>query len=100
MPKFNVQFINRQAKNEYVQLDGSIKPLVCKALNKLQYRADEIGKLLSGKLHACKEVKLRQEGIRIIFRIVQNQMQIVQTITINKRANDQVFSIATKRLNL
>jgi mRNA interferase RelE/StbE len=90
------------AIKEYKKLDNSILSIVNKAIDDLEFRADEVGKPLKGNLYGCKEKKLRNEGIRIIFRIVDNRVDIlliVYILAIQKRERDTVFKIATKRNN-
>jgi len=103
MTKFKIEFINRAAAIEFSKLDGSSRLFVEKAFRKLEFRADEIGKTLGNTpyalLRGCKEIKLRRLGIRIIYRIINGQAQIVQIVTINQRENDKVFRIASERLN-
>lgn len=103
MAKFKIEFINRAAAIEFSKLDGSSRLFVEKAFRKLEFRADEIGKPLSNTpfalLRGCKELKFRRLGIRIIFRIINGQAQIVQIITIKHHENERVFRIASERLN-
>lgn len=103
MAKFKIEFINRAAAIEFSKLDGSSRLFVEKTFRKLESRADEIGKPLSNTpfalLRGCKEIKFRRLGIRIIFRTINGQAQIVQIVTINQRENDKVFRIASERLN-
>ncbi|SFG96927.1 hypothetical protein [Sporolactobacillus nakayamae] len=103
MAKFKIEFISRAAAIEFSKLDRSSRLFVEKAFRKLEFRADKIGKPLSntpfGLLRGCKEIKFRRLGIRIIFRIINGQAQIVQIVTINQRENDKVFRIASERLN-
>lgn len=90
------------AIKEYKKLDNSILSIVNKAIDDLEFRADEVGKPLKGNLYGCKEKKLRNEVIRIIFRIVDNRvdiLRIVYILAIQKRERDTVFKIATKRNN-
>ncbi|MFX3619125.1 MAG: hypothetical protein ACE3JK_16600 [Sporolactobacillus sp.] len=98
MAKFTLEYINKDAEKEFKQLEGSVRSLVEKAYRKLEYRADEIGKQLSGHLSKCKEIKFRRIGIRIIFRIVHGQAQIVQIVAINRREDGKAFEIAKDRL--
>ena len=74
-------------------------------LAKLETRADEIGKSLgnkdSTKLHGCKEIKLRRAGLRIIFRVTTETvdvLRIVYVLSIEKRDLDFVFGVANNRL--
>lgn len=69
--RFEVRF-HPGAYKEYIDLDNSTAEIVDKALEEMEYRADEIGKNLRNnndtKLAGCKEIKLRGAGIRIIYR--------------------------------
>lgn len=101
--KFEVRF-DKDAAKEYQRLDGSIIDAVDKAIDELEYRADEIGKPLGNKrdtkLAGCKEIKLRELGIRIVFRVtneVIDILQVVYVLTIEKRNKDFVFKQASKR---
>ena len=88
---------------EYKKLDNSIIGIVNKAIDELEYRADEVGKPLKGNLYGCKEKKLRNEGIRIIFRIVGKRvdvLRIVYVLAIEKRERNTVFKVASKRKNI
>ena len=88
------------AIKEYKKLDNSILSIVNKAIDDLEFRADEVGKPLKGNLYGCKEKKLRNKGIRIIFRIVDNRvdiLRIVYILAIQKRERNTAFKIATKR---
>ena len=88
------------AIKEYKKLDNSIIGIVNKAIDDLEFRADEVGKPLKGNLYGCKEKKLRNKGIRIIFRIVDNRvdiLRIVYILAIQKRERNTAFKIATKR---
>lgn len=94
---FDVRF-DVDAYKEYMKLDNSVAGMVDKALHELEIRADEVGKALtnrqSTKLHGCKEVKLREAGIRIVFRVtneIVEVLRIVYVLTIEKRADDIVF---------
>lgn len=102
--KFDVRFAPDAAK-EYSKLKNPTLTFVNKALDELEFRADEVGKPLGNKrdmkLAGCKEIKLRDAGIRIIFRITDTSidiLQVVQVLAIEKRSNDMVFKIASRRL--
>lgn len=70
--KFDVRFAPDAAK-EYSKLKNPTLTFVNKAVDELEFRADEVGKPLGNKrdmkLAGCKEIKLRDAGVRIIFRI-------------------------------
>lgn len=101
--RFEVR-LHPDAVKEYKKLDGSVLSIVNKAIDELEFRADEVGKRLRNnkntKLAGCKEKKLRNAGIRIIFKITNEKvdvLRIVYVLTIEKRSDDLVFKIAHNR---
>jgi mRNA interferase RelE/StbE len=102
--KFEIRF-DPSAYREYQKLDGSIVTIVDKKLAELEFRADVIGKLLINKpnsqLAGCREIKLRDAGIRIVYKITGEKvdiLRIVYILTIEKRADEYVFKLADQRL--
>ena len=94
------------AVKEYQKLDNSVITIVDKALSRLEKRADEIGKPLrnqsNSKLAGCKEIKLRDVGIRIVYRVtnqVVHVLRVVYVLAIEQRSDDFVFKLASKRLS-
>ncbi len=78
--------------------------IVDKSLERLEERADEIGKPLhntqNSRLAGCKEIKLRDAGVRIIFRVtdtVVEVLRVVYILAIEHRSDDYVFKIASQR---
>ncbi len=73
--RFEVRF-DPDAFQKYQGLDQSVVIDVDKALEKLDTRADQIGKSLgnkdSTKLHGCKEIKLRRAGLNYFSRDHRN----------------------------
>lgn len=103
--RFDVR-LDADAEKEYNRLDGSILGTVNAAIDELVYRADEVGKNLSNysdtKLAGCKEIKLRDAGIRIVFRVtneVVEVLRIVYVLTIERRTRDMAFKIAHRKLS-
>ncbi|MBX6396360.1 MAG: hypothetical protein IRY98_11795 [Alicyclobacillaceae bacterium] len=101
--RFEVRF-DEDAYREYLKLDHSVVRLVDNILERLEMRADEIGKPLKNKyltkLYGLKEVKLRQAGIRIIFRVTDEMADgfpIVYVLAIEKREDNLVFHVAEER---
>ena len=97
--RFVLRFFNRDVEKEYCSLDGSTKKLVDIGLAKLRVRADEIGKPLHGELAGCRELKYREAGIRVVYRIVGEEVEIVEVVAIGARDKDKVFATAEKRLD-
>ena len=88
------------ALREFCELDGSIKKLVKKQLDKLKtspFLGEELGNKngydLTGyrKMYACKK------QIRIVYSIVENVL-LVNIIAIGKREDMEVYEIAANRL--
>jgi mRNA interferase RelE/StbE len=99
--RFGLRFTPSSSK-DYDRLDGSVRKIVNKKLEDLEERADEIGKLLSGNLAGCREVKLHDAGIRIIYKITAERVDIltiVDIITIFKRESEEVFKVAAQRID-
>ena len=87
------------------KLDNSVLGIVNKAINELVYRADEVGKTLGNhsntKLAGCKEIKLRDVGIRIVFRVtdtIVEVLRVVYILAIEQRSRDLAFKVADQRL--
>lgn len=99
--RFELRF-TPSSRKDYEKLDGSVRKIVNKKLDDLEERADEIGKLLSGNLAGCREIKLRDAGIRIIYRITAEKVDIltiVDIVTIFKRESEEVFKVAARRID-
>lgn len=101
--KFDVR-LDPDALKEYCKLDNSVLSAVNKAIDELEYRADEVGKPLGNKNSTKlvgKEIKLREVGIRMVFRITSEKVEvlrIVYVLTIEERSKDFVFKVAHDRL--
>ena len=96
--RFKIGFICSAVRREYDSLDGSVRAVVDKGMLRLALRADEIGKPLSGALTGCRELKFRSDGIRLIYRICGERIELVEIIAIGKRDKGEVFGTAENRL--
>lgn len=101
--RFDVRLCSEAVK-EYKKLDKSVLDIVNSAIDDLESRADQVGKILRNnantKLAGCREKKLRDAGIRIVYKITNETvdiLQIVYILTIEKRNDNYVFKIADKR---
>lgn len=83
--KFLVK-MNPDALREYNDLDNSIIRNVDKAIESLEQRADEVGKVLGKKreinLTGLKEKKLRGPGVRIIYTITKEYVEVLRIVVI------------------
>lgn len=102
-PKFDIRF-DKDAGKEYQKLKQPALEIVTKSIDELEYRADEVGKPLGNKrdmkLAGCREIKLRQAGIRIIYKITNYQVDVLKVVwilSIEKRSSDYVFKKASNR---
>jgi mRNA interferase RelE/StbE len=100
--RFDIRF-DKDAEKEYNKLDNSVLGIVNKAINELVYRADEVGKNLGNhsntKLAGCKEIKLRDVGIRIVFRVtdtIVEVLRVVYILAIEQRSRDLAFKLQIK----
>ena len=97
--RFELRYIDKAAEKEFLALDGSLREIVAKGLARLCVHGDEIGKPLSGNLRGCRELKFRAEGIRLIYRIVEGCVEIIEVIAIGKRDKGRVFEDAERRIS-
>ncbi|MDF2645041.1 MAG: hypothetical protein K0Q73_846 [Paenibacillus sp.] len=79
-----------EAAQEYWQLDISVLDEVNRAIDELSYRANEVGEELSHysnsnpKFAGCKEITLQEAGIRIVFRITNDIVEILRVFPVSK----------------
>lgn len=97
--EYEIKF-HPMALKEFLELDGSIKKLVKKQLDKLKTApllGEELGNKngydLSGyrKMYACKK------QIRIVYSVVENVL-LVNIIAIGKREDLEVYETASERV--
>ena len=101
-PRFEIR-LHKAAAKEYEKLDPSVVLQVDKVLTEMEVRADEIVKTLGKRrnvnLTGCKEIKLRDAGIRIVFTVIKEQVYFLQmafALAIDERDDDYVFRLAGK----
>ena len=99
--EYKIEF-HPAALKEFCELDGSIKKLVKKQLDKLKtspFLGEELGNKngydFTGyrKMYACKK------QIRIVYSVI-NDLLLVHIIAIGKREDMEVYSTASERLNV
>ena len=99
MMEYEIKF-HPAALKEFCELDGSIKKLVKKQLDKLKTSpllGEELGNKngydLSGyrKMYACKK------QVRIVYSVVENVL-LVNIIAIGKREDMEVYANAAERV--
>ena len=94
-----------EAQKDFEQLAGNQKLLVAKALDKVVQNPVSIyeggyGKPLGSKsgtdLSGLLKVKLRDAGLRIVYKLVRTETSMLVVVT-GARADDAVYKIAEKR---
>jgi mRNA interferase RelE/StbE len=86
------------SKRDYDNLDGSEKIFVDKGLAKIKVFGMNAGAALHGDLSACRKLKNKKLGLRIIFRESPKGVEIIQIVAIGKREDLKVYKSATDRL--
>lgn len=89
---------NEWSADEYKSLDGHQKSLIDKGLNKIKMRGIECGEALTGDLQSCRKIKLKKEGLRIVFRKIENNIEIIEIVAIGKRDKKNVYKKSSKRI--
>jgi len=99
--RFDVRF-DADALTEYQRLDNALVTIVDKVLPRLEERADEVETTLQNKyatkLHGYKEVKLGDAGLRIVFRVPEQTVEVlhvVNILTIERRNLAVVLNVET-----
>ena len=86
------------SKGDYEKLDGSQRVFVDKALNRIKLCGMSSGEPLRGNLIGCNRLKNNRLGPRVIFREVQDKVEVIQIVVIGKRSNKDVYNTAAIRL--
>lgn len=97
----NVSF-TPEADDDFASLDNTQRIIVFKAIKKVaskpKPRPDGYGKPLAGNLSGCCKIKLRDYGIRIIYRLVPPDSKNMNVIIIGMRSDNEVYDAAARRL--
>jgi mRNA interferase RelE/StbE len=87
----------RAALAEWEALDGSVKEPLRKALKARLETPCVPNSALRGDLANCYKIKLRKQGYRLIYRVIDDKL-IVLVISVGKRDGDAVYKAAITRL--
>ena len=97
----NVSF-TPEADDDFASLDNTQRLVVFKAIKKVasnpKPRPDGYGKPLAGKLSGYCKIKLRDYGIRIIYKLVPPDSDNMNIVIIGMRSDNEVYNIAMDRL--
>jgi len=97
----NIQFIPEAVK-DYKSLDGSIKILVNEKIDKLKenpFLGEALGNKNNIDLTGFYKIYIAKKAYRIIYRIVKNEIEIIEIWGIGKRDKAEIYKIIGKRVS-
>lgn len=87
-----------EALEEWRRLDGSVQIPLKKLLAKRLDNPHMPGGELHGALAGCYKIKLRQQGVRLVYA-VEDDCLVVTVIAVDKREDGVVYESALARLS-
>ena len=94
--KYRLKFLPA-ALDEWNALDGSIKAVLKKLLQKRLEQPRVPGAELHGDLRDCYKIKLLKQGYRLVYR-VEDDVLVVLVLAVAKREDMAVYRAAIERL--
>lgn len=95
-PRYKLRFMP-EALDEWHRLDGSVRTNLKKLLAKRLVEPHVPGGELHGPLAACYKIKLRQQGVRLVYSVEDDHL-LVTVIAVDKREDGVVYESAVARL--
>ena len=95
-PPYRLAFENA-ALAEWQKLDGSVKEPLRRLLKKRLEAPRVKGAELHGDLADCYKIKLRAQGFRLVYQVLDQRL-IVLVISVGKRDKNAVYEAAIRRL--
>ncbi|HPO49844.1 MAG TPA: type II toxin-antitoxin system RelE/ParE family toxin [Spirochaetota bacterium] len=95
-----IEFI-KEAADDYRNLDGSLKKLCDKKLEELEinpYLGDKLGNKYNIDLTGFYKIYFNSKKYRIVYRIKDNLLEIIEIWGIGKRDKEEIYKIVGKRL--
>ncbi len=96
MATFSLIFL-KKAAIEWRSLDGSVRPQIAKKLEKRLANPHVEADRLDGKLAGCYRLKFKKIGIRLVYTVIDDQVEVL-VIAVGKRSAGEVYEIAEQRL--
>jgi mRNA interferase RelE/StbE len=96
----DIQFIP-EAEKDYRSLDGSIKKLVNEKIDNLKddaYIGEELGNKNNIDLTGYYKIYVAKKKYRIVYRIVKEEIEIIEIWGIGKRDKMEVYHDVGKRI--
>jgi mRNA interferase RelE/StbE len=94
--RYRLEFLE-SALQEWKALDGSVKSIFKKHLEKRLLEPHFPGSELHGPLAGCCKIKLRTQGYRLVYQ-VRDEILVVLVIAVDRRDRDKVYRAALKRV--
>lgn len=90
-----------EAEKEFRKLDGAIKKQVAKKLEQLKtnpYLGKQLGNKKGVDLSEFYKIYIEKKKYRIVYKVINNTICIVQIWGIGKRDKNEIYNIISKRL--
>ena len=95
--KYSLRFMP-EALEEWRQLDGSVKTNLKKLLEKRLDNPHVPGGELHGPLAGCYKIKLRQQGVRLVYSVEDSHL-LITVVAVDKREGEVVYRSSMARLS-
>jgi mRNA interferase RelE/StbE len=98
---FEIQFIP-EAANDYKSLDGSIKKMVNEKIDRLKenpFLGEALGNKNNLDLTGYYKIYVAKKTYRIIYRIIKNEIEIIEIWGIGKRDKLEIYKIIGQRIS-
>ena len=92
---------HKDAKRDYEKLDGSVRWLVLKQLNKIKknpFQGLELGNKAGLNLIGYRKIYVNKKQLRIVYKIDEEKIEVL-VVSINKRENMKSYKLAYLRKN-
>jgi mRNA interferase RelE/StbE len=97
---FEIQFIP-EAAEDYTSLDGSIKKQVNEKIDKLKenpFLGEALGNKNNMDLTGYYKIYAAKMAYRIVYRILKNELEIIEIWGIGKRDKMEIYKIVGQRI--
>lgn len=86
------------AYKDWTKLNHSVRLKFIKKLQKLVVCPRIEGNRLSGELSDCYKIKLRRDGFRLVYQVIDEKI-ILMIWAVDKRDKQKAYEVAIHRLN-
>lgn len=93
---YQLEFLE-SALEEWKSLDGSVRQVLKKLLEKRLQSPRVPGGELHGELSDCYKIKLRKQGYRLVYQVQETRL-VVLVIAVDRRDKDKVYAAALARV--